>query len=254
LESVRIIPCLDVRGGRVVKGINFQDIRDAGDPVELAAHYEEMGADEIVFLDIDASHEARGTMVELVRRTAAEVFIPLTIGGGVNSLAAAEQLLRAGADKVSVNSAAIARPELITELSQRFGTQCVVVAIDTRREHDHYGVTSHGGRRSTDRDAMEWAEEAVARGAGELLVTSMDRDGTKLGYDLELIAALEARVGVPIIASGGVGSINHFVEGATRAGAQGLLAASVFHYREISISEVKAALADAGLVVRPVRR
>ncbi|MGC8481704.1 MAG: imidazole glycerol phosphate synthase subunit HisF [Acidimicrobiales bacterium] len=254
MESVRIIPCLDVRGGRVVKGVNFRDIKDAGDPVELAAHYEQMGADELVFLDIDASHEARGTMVELVRRTAAEVFIPLTVGGGVDSVSSAERLLRAGADKVSVNSAAIARPTLITEIAQRFGTQCVVVAIDARWEQGHYGVTSHGGRRSTALDALGWAREVVSRGAGELLVTSMDRDGTKSGYDLRLISALESQVEVPIIASGGVGSVTHFVEGAIDGGAQGLLAASVFHYREIGIAEVKDALDQAGVVVRPVQR
>lgn len=252
MQAVRVIPCLDVDDGRVVKGVNFVGLKDAGDPVELAKRYDQEGADELVFLDITASSDDRATMIEVVARTADEVFIPLTVGGGVRSVDDARALLRAGADKVAVNSAAIARPSLISEISETFGAQCVVVAIDARRVRSEarWEVFTHGGRRPTGIDAVEWAMDAASLGAGELLVTSMDRDGTEAGYDLELLAAMHASTTVPVIASGGVGSLDHFVEGA-RVGADALLAASIFHFGTFRIREAKAALVAAGVCVRP---
>jgi imidazole glycerol-phosphate synthase subunit HisF len=248
----RVIPCLDVDGGRVVKGVNFVDLADAGDPVELAARYDAMGADEVVFLDITASSAARDTMVDVVARTADQVFIPLTVGGGVRSVEDARRLLRAGADKVSVNTAAIERPELVSELSATFGAQCVVVAIDARRTDDgRFTVFTHGGRRPTELDAVAWAVEVAGRGAGEILLTSMDRDGTRTGFDLELTRAVVEAVPVPVIASGGVGTLEHLVEGVVEGGADAVLAASIFHYGQHTVAEAKAALAAAGVVVRP---
>ena len=248
----RVIPCLDVDGGRVVKGVNFVDLADAGDPVELAARYDAMGADEVVFLDITASSAARDTMVDVVARTADQVFIPLTVGGGVRSVEDARRLLRAGADKVSVNTAAIERPELVSELSTTFGAQCVVVAIDARRTDDgRFTVFTHGGRRPTELDAVAWAAEVARRGAGEILLTSMDRDGTRAGFDLELTRAVVDAVPVPVIASGGVGTLEHLVEGVVDGGADAVLAASIFHYGQHTVAEAKAALAAAGVVVRP---
>ncbi len=250
----RLIPCLDVDDGRVVKGTNFVDIRDAGDPVELAARYDAEGADELVFLDITASHEDRDTIVQLARRTADEVFIPFTIGGGIRSVADAQAVLDAGADKVGVNSAALARPELIGELAEVFGSQCVVVAIDARRipgPEPAWDVYVAGGRtRVEGRDAISWAVEAAERGAGEILLTSMDRDGTKDGYDLELTAAVAAAVPIPVIASGGVGSLDHLAAGILEGGADAVLAASIFHYGRYSIAEAKRAMREAGIDVR----
>lgn len=252
MRSVRVVPCLDVDAGRVVKGVNFVGLRDAGDPVELARRYDEGGADELVFLDITASSDGRDTMVDLVRRTADEVFIPLTVGGGVRSLEDARSLLRAGADKVAVNSAALARPALVAELAGTFGSQCVVVAVDARRrEGGGFEVYTHGGRRTTGLDALTWAVVAERLGAGELLVTSMDRDGTEEGYDLELVGRLCATVAVPVVASGGVGTLEHLVAGAG-AGADAVLAASIFHYGRHSIAEAKRYLAEHGVTVRPV--
>jgi cyclase len=248
----RVVPCLDVDGGRVVKGVNFVDLADAGDPVELAARYDAEGADEVVFLDITASSAARDTMVDVVARTAEQVFIPLTVGGGVRSVDDARRLLRAGADKVSVNTAAIERPDLVSELSTTFGAQCVVVAIDARRDDDgRFRVFTHGGRRPTDLDAVAWAAEVVGRGAGEILLTSMDRDGTRAGFDLELTRAVADAVTVPVIASGGVGTLEHLVEGVVEGGADAVLAASIFHYGQFTVAEAKEALAAAGVVVRP---
>jgi cyclase len=248
----RVIPCLDVDDGRVVKGVNFVDLRQAGDPVVLAARYDAMGADEVVFLDITASSAARDTMVDVVARTAEQVFIPLTVGGGIRSVDDARRLLRAGADKVSVNTAAIERPELVSELSATFGAQCVVVAIDARRDDDgRFRVFTHGGRRPTELDAVAWASEVAGRGAGEILLTSMDRDGTRAGFDLELTRAVVDAVPVPVIASGGVGTLEHLVEGVVEGGADAVLAASIFHYGEFTVAEVKEALAAAGVVVRP---
>jgi cyclase len=254
MRSVRVIPCLDVDAGRVVKGVNFVGLRDAGDPVELAARYDAEGADELVFLDITASSDGRDTMVEVARRTAEEVFIPFTIGGGVRSVEDARRLLRVGADKVSINSAAVDRPSLVTELATEFGAQCVVVAIDARRQVDGSGheVFVHGGRTGAGRLAVEWAQEVVARGAGEILLTSMDRDGTKIGFDLELTRAISDAVSVPVIASGGVGTLDHLVEGVVEGGADAVLAASIFHFGQHTIREAKQALIDAGVVVRPV--
>lgn len=252
MQSIRVIPCLDVDGGRVVKGINFVDIVDAGDPVELATYYDSEGADELVFLDITASNEMRFAILDVVERTAEKVFVPLTVGGGVTSVEGAGRLLRAGADKVSINSAAIARPELISELAERYGSQCVVVAIDAKANGSGYGVYSHGGRVRSSLDAVDWAIEAQRLGAGELLVTSMDRDGTKQGYELNLLKRISESTSIPIIASGGVGRIEHFSQGVLQGGAQGLLAASVFHFGEFSIVEVKESLMQAGLNVRPV--
>jgi imidazole glycerol-phosphate synthase subunit HisF len=246
----RVIPCLDVNAGRVVKGVEFLDIRDAGDPVELAAHYDREGADELVFLDITATHEKRDTIVELARRTADEVFVPFTIGGGIRSVADAQAVLDAGADKVSINSAALARPELIDELAHVFGTQCVVLAIDARARADAgWDAYVAGGRTSTGRDVLEWVHEAVERGAGEILLTSMDRDGTNDGYDLSLTAAVSQRVAVPVIASGGAGELEHLAE-ALNTGADAALCASIFHYGQHTIGEAKAFLSDAGIPVR----
>jgi cyclase len=247
----RVIPCLDVDAGRVVKGTNFVGLRDAGDPVELAARYDAEGADELVFLDITASHERRETIVELARRTANEVFIPFTIGGGVRSVADAQAVLDAGADKVSVNSAALEHPALIGELADVFGAQCVVVAIDAKREGDGWGVYAHGGRTVVEgRGAVPWAREAVERGAGEILLTSMDRDGTTEGYDLELTSAVADAVGVPVIASGGAGELGHLVAGVLEGGADAVLCASIFHYGKHTVHEAKEHLAAAGVPVR----
>ena len=249
----RVIPCLDVDAGRVVKGTNFVDIRDAGDPVELAERYESEGADELVFLDITASHESRDTIVELARRTADNVFIPFTIGGGIRSVEDAQAVLDAGADKVSVNSSALARPDLLSELAVVFGSQCVVVAIDAKRSGSGEGfdVYVKGGReRVPDREAVAWAVEAVELGAGEVLLTSMDRDGTTAGYDLELTRAVADAVSVPVIASGGVGELSHLVEGVERGGADAVLCASIFHYGKHTVGEAKRALSDAGIPVR----
>ena len=247
----RVIPCLDVDAGRVVKGVGFVDLRDAGDPVELACRYDAAGADELVFLDITATSDKRETVVELARRTADDVFIPFTIGGGIRSIADAQAVLDAGADKVSVNSAAIARPELIDELARTFGAQCVVVAIDAKaRERGGWEAYVAGGRTPTGRDAVAWAREAVGRGAGEILLTSMDRDGTNAGYDLELTAAVARAVGVPVIASGGAGELGHLAE-AVAAGADAVLCASIFHYGHHTVAEVKQHLAAAGVAVRP---
>ena len=247
----RVIPCMDVDAGRVVKGTRFIDIRDAGDPVELAAHYDAHGADELVFLDITATSDKRETVVDLARRAADQVFVPFTIGGGVRTVADAQAVLDAGADKVSVNSAAVARPELLDEMADQFGAQCVVMAIDAkRREGGGWEVFVAGGRTPTGRDAIDWAREGVERGAGEILLTSMDRDGTKDGYDLELVAAVAGAVDVPVIASGGVGAPEHLVEG-IRAGADAVLAASIFHYGEYTIDAVREHLAAEGIPVRP---
>jgi cyclase len=253
--ALRVIPCLDVKDGRVVKGVNFVELRDAGDPVEQARAYDAEGADEITFLDITASHENRDTILDVVSRTAAEVFIPMTVGGGVRSVEDARRLLLAGADKVSVNSAAVADPDLVRRCAEAFGSQAIVVAIDARRREAGEGweVFTHGGRRGTGIDALDWARRVEALGAGEILLTSMDRDGTKQGFDLPLTRAVRAAVRLPIVASGGVGTPRHFVEGA-EAGATGLLAASVFHYGEFRIAEAKAALAAAGLPVRHAPR
>jgi cyclase len=249
--AVRVIPCLDVDGGRVVKGINFRDLRDAGDPVQLAAAYDAEGADELVFLDITASSGDRQTMVDVVRRTADQVFIPLTVGGGVRSTGDVDQLLRAGADKVSLNTAAIGRPELLGEAAQRFGSQCVVLSVDARRlpGGGSFEVTTHGGRHGTGIDAVAWAVRGAELGVGEILLNSMDADGTKAGFDLELIRMVRAVVDVPIIASGGAGQLAHFPP-AVGAGADAVLAASVFHFGQLRIGEVKDVLAAAGAEVR----
>jgi cyclase len=262
--AVRVIPCLDVDAGRVVKGVNFRDLRDAGDPVELAAAYDAEGADEVVFLDITASSGGRQTMLDVVGRTADQVFIPLTVGGGVRSVQDVDRLLRAGADKVSLNTAAIARPELLGEAAQRFGSQCVVLSVDARRAPpggaeggppepagppSGFEVTTHGGRRGTGIDAIEWATRGVALGVGEILLNSMDADGTKAGFDLELIKAVRAAVDVPVIASGGAGDLAHFVP-AVEAGADAVLAASVFHFGQLRIAQVKDALRAGGCPVR----
>ena len=253
MNVARVIPCLDVTGGRVVKGVNFVGLRDAGDPVELAARYDAEGADELVFLDITASSDGRDTMVDVVRRTAEQVFIPLTVGGGIRTVEDARRMLRAGADKVSVNTAAVQRPELISEIAAEFGAQCVVCAIDAKRRAGAPGfeVYLHGGRTPTGIDAVEWAGRAVRLGAGELLVTSMDRDGTKEGFDLELTATISAAVNVPVIASGGVGTLRHLAEGIALGGATGVLAASIFHFGQHTIGEAKAAMRAAGVTVRP---
>ena len=248
--AVRVIPCLDVTAGRVVKGINFVDLRDAGDPVELAATYDAEGADELVFLDITASSDDRDTIYGVVRATADQVFIPLTVGGGVRSVEDARRLLLSGADKVAFNTAAIARPPLITEAAAAFGSQCVVVAIDARRHDGGWEVTTHGGRRPVDLDAVAWATEATRLGAGEVLLTSMDRDGTKRGFDLDLLAAVTAAVNVPVVASGGAGNAQHMADAVTRGGASAVLAASIFHFGELRIDEVKRTMADADIPVR----
>jgi cyclase len=258
MRTARVIPCLDVDAGRVVKGVNFIGLRDAGDPVELASRYDAEGADELIFLDITASSDQRETIVDVVRRTAEQVFIPFTIGGGIRSVDDARRLLRAGADKVSVNTAAVERPELISEIAAEFGNQCAVVAIDARRRRtpegdveDGWEVFIHGGRTATGLDVIEWARRAEQLGAGEILLTSMDRDGTRDGFDLELTAAVCAAVGVPVIASGGVGSLQHLVEGVTVGNADAVLAASIFHFGEHTVHEAKAHLAAAGVTVRP---
>ncbi len=250
--AVRVIPCLDVDAGRVVKGVNFRDLRDAGDPVELAAAYDAEGADELVFLDITASSGGRQTMYDVVARTAEQVFIPLTVGGGVRSVADVDQLLRAGADKVSLNTAAVARPELLAEAAQRFGSQCVVLSVDARRAPgvaSGFEVTTHGGRQGTGVDAVGWASRAVGLGVGEILLNSMDADGTKTGFDTELIGAVRAAVDVPVIASGGAGELGHFPP-AVAAGADAVLAASVFHFAALRIADVKSVLRGAGYPVR----
>ena len=247
--AVRVIPCLDVDAGRVVKGVNFLDLRDAGDPVELAAAYDEAGADELTFLDVTASSDDRGTMLDVVRRTAESVFIPLTVGGGVRSVDNVDTLLRAGADKVGVNTAAVARPELLGEIARRFGSQVLVLSVDARRGPHGFEVTTHGGRQGTGLDAVEWAARGQELGVGEVLLNSMDADGTKAGYDLEMITAVRAAVTVPVIASGGAGAVSDFAP-AVAAGADAVLAASVFHFGTMRIAEAKAALGTAGYAVR----
>ncbi|MBW3614025.1 MAG: imidazole glycerol phosphate synthase subunit HisF [Actinobacteria bacterium] len=256
MQSVRVIPCLDVDAGRVVKGVQFTGLREAGDPAVLAAGYDAQGADEVVFLDITASSDGRDTMVEAVGRTAEQVFIPLTVGGGIRSVDDARRMLRAGADKVGVNTAAVKRPELVSEIAAEFGAQCVVVAIDARRRAEVAGagpqfeVYTHGGRRPSGLDAVEWAARVAALGAGEILLTSMDRDGTRDGYDLELTAAVASACRLPVVASGGVGTLDHLVDGA-RHGADAVLAASIFHFGEHTVGEAKERLASAGFPVRP---
>ncbi|MEQ8841327.1 MAG: imidazole glycerol phosphate synthase subunit HisF [Acidimicrobiales bacterium] len=253
-RAIRVIPCLDVDAGRVVKGVNFVDIRDAGDPVELAARYDAQGADELVFLDITASSDQRDTTADMARAVAEQVFIPFTIGGGIRTVDDARKLLRAGADKVSVNTAAVKRPELVSEISREFGAQCCVVAIDARSSDDTtsgFEVYTHGGRTRTGIDAVVWAKECQRLGAGEILLTSMNRDGTKDGYDIPLTSAITAAVSIPVIASGGVGTLEHMVEGVTAGGADAVLAASIFHFGEHTVAEAKQVLLDAGVVVRP---
>jgi imidazole glycerol-phosphate synthase subunit HisF len=252
VPAKRVIPCLDVTAGRVVKGVRFVDLKDAGDPAELAAAYDRAGADELVFLDITASSDERRILLDAVARTADQVFIPLTVGGGVRSAEDMQELLAHGADKVSVNSAALAEPELMTRGAEIFGSQCVVLAIDARRRKGAAGweVFSHGGRKPTGRDAVEWAVEGERRGAGEILLTSMDRDGTQAGYDLELLAAVTAAVRLPVIASGGAGTAEHMYEALTAGGAEAALAASIFHFGEVSLAEVKERLAERGLEIR----
>jgi cyclase len=247
--AVRVIPCLDVDAGRVVKGVNFENLRDAGDPVELARRYDAEGADELTFLDITASSGERETTYEVVRRTAEQVFIPLTVGGGIRSVDDVDRLLRAGADKVSVNTAAIARPEFLREAAHRFGSQCIVLSVDARRAGEGFEVTTHGGRVGTGLDAVEWARRGEELGVGEILLNSMDADGTKNGFDLEMLRAVRAVVSVPVIASGGAGAVAHFPP-AVEAGADAVLAASVFHFGELKISEVKSSLREAGHPVR----
>ena len=250
--AVRVIPCLDVDAGRVVKGVNFVGIRDAGDPVELAARYDAERADELVFLDITASSDARDTMVHVVEQVAETVFIPFTVRGGVRSVEDARRLLRAGADKVSFNTAAVSDPDVVRAGAQEYGAQCIVVAIDARRRPDGgWEVVTHGGRTPTGLDAIAWAERVCALGAGEILLTSMDRDGTKSGYDIELLQAMGDAVGVPIIASGGVGTLEHLYEGAAAGGAAAVLAASIFHFGQHSVREAKNYLAERGVVIRP---
>ncbi len=254
MRVARIIPCLDVDAGRVVKGVNFVDIRDAGDPVELAARYDAGGADELVFLDITASSDRRDTTVAMARAVADEVFIPFTIGGGIRTLDDARRLLRAGADKVSVNTAAARRPELVSEISREFGAQCCVVAIDARASTEApsgYEVFTHGGRTRTGIDCQQWASEAERLGAGEILLTSMDRDGTKEGFELSLTSKVSTTVGIPVIASGGAGTLDHLVEGVVAGRADAVLAASIFHYGEHTIAEAKTRMAQAGIQIRP---
>ncbi|MEG3585912.1 MAG: imidazole glycerol phosphate synthase subunit HisF [Actinomycetota bacterium] len=256
MTNIRIIPCLDVSKGRVVKGTNFIDLKDAGDPVELAAKYDEEGADELVFLDITASSDERNTVYELVRRCAEKVFIPFTIGGGIRTVEDARKLLREGAEKISINTAAVQRPELIAEIASEFGNQCVVLAIDARESQtdaivNGYEVFIHGGRTPTGMDVIDWAKEGENLGAGEILLTSMDRDGTKDGFDCKLTSTVAATVNIPIIASGGVGKLEHFKEGVADGHADALLAASVFHYGQMTISEVKNYLQDQAISVRP---
>lgn len=251
MKVARVIPCLDVTGGRVVKGVNFVGLRDAGDPVELASRYDLEGADELVFLDITASSDGRDTMVDVVRRTADQVFIPFTVGGGIRGVEDARRMLRAGADKVSVNTAAFQRPALVAEIALEFGAQCVVCAIDARRREGGWEVYLHGGRTPTGADAVAWAAEACRLGAGEILLTSMDRDGTREGFDLELTRAISDSVDVPVIASGGVGTLDHLVEGIVEGHADAVLAASIFHFGEHTVREAKELLAAHGVTVRP---
>ncbi len=251
----RIIPCLDVDQGRVVKGVQFVDIRDAGDPVEVARRYDSEGADELTFLDITASHEDRETMVHVVEQVASEVFIPLTVGGGIREVADVRRMLNAGADKVAINTAAVFNPEFVREASERFGSQCIVVAIDAKQvsaegEPLRWEIFTHGGRKPTGIDAIEWAIKMVEYGAGEILLTSMDRDGTKQGFNLELNHAISQAVSVPVIASGGVGNLQHLADGATRGGADAVLAASIFHFGEYTVGEAKAFMAEQGIEVR----
>jgi cyclase len=246
----RIVPCLDVKDGRVVKGVRFAELADAGDPVEAAMAYDRQGADELVFLDIAASHEGRATLLEVVRRSAEAVYLPLTVGGGIGSLEDVRRLLRAGADKVSLNTAVLGRPALIREAAERFGSQCIVVAIDAKRGSRGFEVYTHGGRRPAGRDAVEWAREAADLGAGEILLTSMDRDGTRDGYDLALTRAIAEAVSVPVVASGGVGTLEHLYEGLTAGKADAALAASIFHFGQHTVGEAKAYLRDRGVPVR----
>lgn len=250
MYAKRIIPCLDVKNGRVVKGVSFVDLRDAGDPVECAKAYDRQGADELVLLDITATHECRGTMEDIVTRVANSIFIPFTVGGGISDVSDFTRLLRAGADKVSVNSAAVRRPELINEAAYKFGSQCVVCAIDAKRRESGWEVYLNGGRIPTGIDAVKWARDAVARGAGEILLTSMDCDGQKQGYDLELTSAVSESVGVPVIASGGAGALEHFYAAFTAGHGDAVLAASLFHFNEISIPELKEYLTNRGIAVR----
>lgn len=253
MYAKRIIPCLDIKDGRVVKGVNFVDLRDAGDPVEVAAAYSREGADEVVFLDITATHEGRATVVDLAARVAEQLSIPFTVGGGIRTVEDFHDILRQGADKISINSAAIERPGLISEAAERFGSQCVVVAIDARRrEGGGWDVYKHGGRLNTGLDALEWAVRAEKLGAGEILLTSMDCDGTKAGYDLELTAAVSERVGIPVIASGVAGCMEHFAEALLQGKADAVLAASLFHYHEVDIGALKTYLAARGIPIRPV--
>ena len=250
----RIIPCLDVDQGRVVKGVNFVDIRDAGDPVEIAARYNQQGADEITFLDITASHEGRDTTIHTVEQIASEVFIPLTVGGGISELSHIRNLLNAGADKVSINSAAVRRPEFVAEAAEKFGSQCIVVGIDAKKVDQSTGhkweIFTHGGRRATGIDAVDWAVKMCELGAGEILLTSMDRDGTRIGFDLELTRAVSDAVSIPVIASGGVGNLEHLADGVTMGGADAVLAASIFHYGEHTVGEAKSVMRDRGIEVR----
>ncbi len=247
---VRVIPCLDVANGRVVKGVNFVDLKDAGDPVEQAQAYDRAGADELCFLDITASHEARGTLLDVVRRTAEVCFMPLTVGGGVRTVEDARALLLAGADKVAVNSAAVSRPEVVSDIAEKMGSQCIVASVDARRVGDHWEIFTHGGRKETGIDAVEHAIRLAKLGAGELLVTSMDGDGTQAGYDLELTRTIADAVSVPVIASGGVGTLDHLVEGVTQGHASAVLAASIFHFGKHTVAEAHAALRAAGISAR----
>lgn len=246
----RIIPCLDVTDGRVVKGVNFVELRDAGDPVEIARRYDEQGADELTFLDITASSDNRGLILHIIEEVASQVFIPLTVGGGVRAVEDVRHLLNAGADKVSINTAAVVNPQLVADASGRFGSQCIVVAIDAKRVGDHWEVFTHGGRKPTGLEAVAWARHMVELGAGELLLTSMDRDGTKSGFDLELTRAISDAVEVPVIASGGVGNLEHLVDGVKQGGADAVLAASIFHYGEYTVRQAKQFMADRGIEVR----
>lgn len=246
----RIIPCMDVTDGRVVKGVNFVELRDAGDPVEIARRYDEQGADELTFLDITASSDNRGLIFHIIEEVASQVFIPLTVGGGVRAVEDVRNLLNAGADKVSINTAAVVNPQLVADAAGRFGSQCIVVAIDAKRAGDHWEVFTHGGRKPTGLNAVEWAQRMTALGAGEILLTSMDRDGTKSGFDLELTRAISDAVEVPIIASGGVGNLDHLVAGVKQGGADAVLAASIFHYGEYSVHQAKEYMAQHGIEVR----
>ena len=254
MKVARVIPCLDVTNGRVVKGTNFVNLRDAGDPVELAAQYDAEGADELVFLDITASSDGRATMVDVISRTAEQVFIPFTVGGGIRGVEDARRMLRAGADKVSVNTSAVENPQLITEIASEFGSQCVVCAVDAKSRSDGsagYEVFLHGGRTPTGIDVVEWVTRACALGAGEILLTSMDRDGTKEGFDLEITRRVSDAVGVPVIASGGVGTLEHLVDGIVIGGADAVLAASIFHFGEFTVAQAKRCMFEAGIIVRP---